>query len=462
MEQSLNFEMLRSQWPELAELACMAERYVHSDPESCLVKLRNYTELMVRWLYRQERLPEGIKANLYDLMNADVFTSMMPEAIIMKMDALRIHGNRAAHGGRIKAKDTYWLLKEAYLLGVWLYVRYAHGNVDNCPKFSLPPLTQSSGRADDKRLEDAIRAQDESRERELALQRALQQEQEKAEHLTQRLNEARARNQHVADILSIDEAETRRRLIDSRLLAADWNVGEELKNTDQVTQEHPVKEQPTATGDGYADYVLWDEAHKPLAVVEAKKTSINAEQGRIQARLYADWLEKEYGQRPVIFYTNGYDIWLWDDHKTHGYPPRRVFGFYSKESLQYLIQQRETRLPLNSVPHVKDNEGKAVAGRLYQLETIARVSERFTNKYRQSLIVQATGTGKTRVAIALSKLMIDARWVKRVLFLCDRKELRKQAANAFNQFTNEPLYVVGKSKKQTGRTPGSTLPLIPA
>lgn len=113
MEQSLNFEMLRSQWPELAELACMAERYVHSDPESCLVKLRNYTELMVRWLYRQERLPEGIKANLYDLMNADVFTSMMPEAITMKMDALRIHGNRAAHGGRIKAKDTYWLLKEA-------------------------------------------------------------------------------------------------------------------------------------------------------------------------------------------------------------------------------------------------------------------------------------------------------------------------------------------------------------
>lgn len=460
MEQSLNFEMLRSQWPELAELACMAERYVHSDPESCLVKLRNYTELMVRWLYRQERLPEGIKANLYDLMNADVFTSMMPEAIIMKMDALRIHGNRAAHGGRIKAKDTYWLLKEAYLLGIWLYVRYAHGNVDDCPKFTLPPLTQSSGRADEKRLEDAIRAQDESRERELALQRALQQEQEKAEHLTQRLNEARARNQHVADILSIDEAETRRRLIDSRLLAADWNVGEDLKNTDQVTQEHPVKEQPTATGDGYADYVLWDEAHKPLAVVEAKKTSVNAEQGRIQARLYADWLEKEYGQRPIIFYTNGHDIWLWDDHKTHGYPPRRVFGFYSKESLQYLIQQRETRLPLNSVAHVKDNEGKAVAGRLYQLETIARVSERFTNKYRQSLIVQATGTGKTRVAIALSKLMIDARWVKRVLFLCDRKELRKQAANALINSPMSRCMLSVNRKKQTGRMLGSTSPPI--
>ncbi|CAQ86024.1 MULTISPECIES: DEAD/DEAH box helicase family protein [Photorhabdus] len=448
MEQSLNFEMLRSQWPELTELAYMAERYVHSDPESCLVKLRNFDELMVRWLYRQERLPEGFKANLYDLMNADVFTSMMPEAIIMKMDALRIHGNRAAHGGRIKAKDTYWLLKEAFLLGVWLYVRYGHGNVDDCPKFTLPPLSSSSNTTDKKHLEKALKAQDESRERELALQRALQQEQEKAEQLTQRLHEAKARNQQVADILAIDEAETRRRLIDSRLISADWDVGTELQNTDQVIQEHPVKEQPTTSGDGYADYVLWDDTHKPLAVIEAKKTSVNAEQGRIQARLYADWLEKEYGQRPVIFYTNGYDIWLWDDHKTQGYPPHRIFGFYSKESLQYLIQQRETRLPLNTVPHVKDSNGQLVAGRLYQLETIARVSERFTNKYRQTLIVQATGTGKTRVAIALSKLMIDARWVKRVLFLCDRKELRKQAGNAFKQFTNDPLYIVGKSKRE--------------
>lgn len=448
MEQSLNFEMLRSQWPELAELACMAEHYVHSDPESCLVKLRNFDELIVRWLYRQERLPEGFKANLYDLMNADVFTNMMPEVIIMKMDALRIHGNRAAHGGRIKAKDTYWLLKEAFLLGVWLYVRYGHGNVDDCPKFTLPPLSSSSNTADKRRLEEALKAQDESRERELALQRALQQEQEKAELLTQRLNEAKARNQQVADILAIDEAETRRRLIDSRLISANWDVGTELQNTDQVTQEHPVKEQPTTSGEGYADYVLWDDTHKPLAVIEAKKTSVNAEQGRIQARLYADWLEKEYGQRPVIFYTNGYDIWLWDDHKTQGYPPRRIFGFYSKESLQYLIQQREMRLPLNTVPHVKDSNGQLVAGRLYQLETIARVSERFTNKYRQALIVQATGTGKTRVAIALSKLMIDARWVKRVLFLCDRKELRKQAGNAFKQFTNDPLYIVGKSKRE--------------
>ena len=453
MEQSRNFEMLRSQWPDLASLATAAEQYVHSDPESCLVKLRNYDEQIVRWIYRQERLPEGFKASLYDLMNASVFTSIMPEAIVMKMDALRIHGNRAAHGSTIKAQDAYWLLKEAFLLGLWLYVRYAQGNVDDCQPFALPPLSGALNTSvnlteQQKRLDTAIKDLDSAREREIALQRALQKEQEKTEILEQRLHEVKDRNQQVADILSLDEAETRRHLIDSRLIAAGWDVAPDAANTEQVSQEHPVKEQPTTSGNGFADYVLWDDSHKPIAVVEAKKTKVSPDKGRTQARLYADWLEKEYGQRPVIFYTNGYDIYLWDDHKTQGYPPRKVFGFYSKESLQYLIQQRETRLPLNEVPHARDSKGELVAGRLYQQETLARVSERFTQKYRQSLIVQATGTGKTRVAITLSKLMIDARWVKRVLFLCDRRELRKQAGNAFKQYISDPMYVVGVSPKK--------------
>lgn len=447
MDKSLNFEILRDQWPDLTVLAMAAERYVHSDPESCLVKLRNFDEQIVRWIYRQERLPEGYRASLYDLMKASVFSSIMPEVIIIKMDALRIHGNRAAHGDKIKVKDAYWLLKEAYLLAMWLYVRYAQGNIEDCPEFTLPPLeTKFSNIEQQKHLKAAIQEDNENREREIALQRSLHIEQQKNEQLEKQLNEIKTRNQHVANILSLNEAETRRRLIDSRLIAASWDVGANLTNTDLVTQEHPVKEQPTPTGNGYADYVLWDDNHKPLAVIEAKKTSVNAEKGRTQARLYADWLEKEYQQRPVIFYTNGYDIYLWDDHKLQGYPPRKVFGFYSKESLQYLIQQRSTRLDLSTMPHVKDAKGDLVAGRLYQQETIARVTERFTQRYRQSLIVQATGTGKTRVAIALSKLMIDARWVKRVLFLCDRKELRKQAAKAFNEYINDPIYIVSRSK----------------
>ena len=128
-----------------------------------------------------------------------------------------------------------------------------------------------------------------------------------------------------------------------------------------------------------------------------------------------------YGQRPVIFYTNGYDIWMWDD--ALNYPPRKVFGYYSKDSLQYLVKfQRPARKPLNSL-----EVSETIVNRLYQIEAIKRVCERFLQGHRKALVVQATGTGKTRVAIALADLLIRAGWVKRVLFLCDRRELRKQA-----------------------------------
>ena len=174
----------------------------------------------------------------------------------------------------------------------------------------------------------------------------------------------------------------------------------------------------------------------PLAVIEAKKTSVDPERGRQQAKLYADGLEKMHGQRPVIFYTNGYDIWMWDD--VAGYPPRKLFGYYSKDSLQYLVTfQRASRKPLNSL-----EPNSAIVDRLYQIEAIKRVSECFSQNHRKALIVQATGTGKTRVAIALVELLIRAGWVKRVLFLCDRRELRKQAKNAFGDFLSEPVRIV--------------------
>jgi type I restriction enzyme, R subunit len=140
--------------------------------------------------------------------------------------------------------------------------------------------------------------------------------------------------------------------------------------------------------------------------------------------LYADGLEKTEGQRPVIFYTNGFEIWIWDDGQ--GYPPRKLYGFYSKDSLQYLVHQRSGKKPFDSFPLKPE-----IVNRLYQQEAIKCIPERFASKHRKALIVQATGTGKTRVAIALTDLL-DSRWlVKRVLFLRDRRELRKQAFNAF-------------------------------
>lgn len=447
---SINFEMLRTHWPELATLGAHAENYVYTDPESCLVKLRNYIELIVRWLYRKERLPEGYRASLYDLLEAHAFKSAVPEQVTMKLDAIRIHGNRAAHGDKIKDGNAIWLLKEAAIVGAWLYLRYANGHADDFQKFQLPPkpeakssLTPKQLKKHQEQLEKAKEELEAAQQREISILRDLQADKEKIEELEKRLKESRQRSEKAANVLEMNEEETRLRLIDSRLIAADWDVAEKGQNTDQVTQEHPVKEQPTDTGNGYADYVLWGDNGKPLAVVEAKSTRHNAEKGRAQAKLYADWLEKEYDQRPVIFYTNGYDIYIWDDHKATGYPPRKLFGFYSKESLEYLIQKRTNRKNLTQTPIATD-----IAGRLYQIETITRVAERFEDKQRKSLIVQATGTGKTRVAIALTKLMFDARWAKRILFLCDRKELRKQARNAYNEFINDPIFVVGSTAKK--------------
>jgi type I restriction enzyme R subunit len=169
--------------------------------------------------------------------------------------------------------------------------------------------------------------------------------------------------------------------------------------------------------------------------VEAKKTSRDVETGRKQAIAYANALEAQYGQRPVIFTANGHDITIWDD--AQGYPPRPLFGFYSKGSLQYKVYQRGAKKQLAEI-----TVDPAITNRLYQIEAIRRVSERFTEKQRRALLVQATGTGKTRVAISLTDVLMRAGWVKRVLFLCDRTELRKQAKNAFSEFLKEPLTIL--------------------
>ena len=240
--------------------------------------------------------------------------------------------------------------------------------------------------------------------------------------------------------LRFTEDNTRKWLIDRDLRMAGWDVPSGTSSNESVGQEVEVQHQATATGKGYCDYVLWDDNGKPLAVVEAKKTVVDARAGQEQAKQYADALEKQHKQRPMIFFTNGHDIWVWDD--AAGYPPRSIYGFYSKDTLQYRVSfQRREKLDL-----IKDvRPDPVIAGRMYQIESITRVAERFSQRHRRALVVQATGTGKTRVAIALSKLLIDARWAKRVLFLCDRKELRKQAKQAFNDFVSEPIYVIGQA-----------------
>jgi type I site-specific restriction endonuclease len=155
---------------------------------------------------------------------------------------------------------------------------------------------------------------------------------------------------------------------------------------------------PNKSGEGFVDYVLWGDDGLPLGVVEAKRTRRDARIGQRQAELYANCLEKEFGQRPVIFYTNGYEHWLWDDLR---YPPREMQGFLTKDELQLIVQRRSTRRPL-----AKEDVDPVIVERFYQTRAIRRVTEAF----------EATGAGKTRTVVALADLLMRANWVKRVLF----------------------------------------------
>ena len=433
---SVNFEILRDGWPELAALGAFAESYAHADPTSALMKLRLFAENLTKDIYRDLRLPKPEQSTLVDLLKNDAFCAITPKVVLDKLHALRIHGNKAAHGEPVRAHHALWLLKEAHDLARWLCIQYGKVRANQLPVFVQPSTSEKADARERRQILEILSAQEAQMEALLSELEEARSKANAAEKEAAELKELASAAQAAADELQFNEAETRTRLVDSFLASAGWDVGEGLMSTEQVGKEVELDGQPTATGIGYADYVLWDDNGNPLAVIEAKKTAVDAESGRHQAKLYTDSLEEKYRHRPVIFYTNGFDIWIWDD--AQNFPPRRLYGFYSKDSLQHLANyQRAQKKTLDTI-EINDQ----IVDRLYQMEAIKRVTERFAQKHRKALIVQATGTGKTRVAIALTDLLIRAGWVKRVLFLCDRKELRKQAKNAFNDFLSEPIRII--------------------
>lgn len=455
---SLNFEPLRSTSPELANMGGHAEHYAYSDPESSLVKLRNFGERVVDHVYRQLRIPKPIQAKSVDLLNNASFAMAVNKDVLDKLHLLRKFGNPAAHGESVPVQNALRAVHEAWQLARWLHVTYVGGKASDFAPYQEPRVEGIDSKADLKREKKRL-AEDNAIKEERLKAALLELEALRAAETTQwaainkeskvipeaELIKLAEKSEAIANQLKFSEDRTREFLIDRDLAQAGWQVPTKDKKSENVGIEVEVKHQATNTGIGYIDYVLWDDNGLPLAVVEAKRTTKDARIGQAQAKDYADGLEKIHGQRPMIFFTNGHDIWVWDD--AMGYPPRKVYGFYSKDSLQYRVsfqrQQRQDLLKVQPDPNI--------AGRLYQIETLTRVKERFAAKHRKSLIVQATGTGKTRVAIALSKILIEAKWAKRILFLCDRKELRKQGKKVFNDFLHEPIYVFGDSTNTTSK-----------
>jgi type I restriction enzyme R subunit len=452
-----NFKFLEQKLPELAALGNIAEDYVYADPSTSAVKLRLFAERFVDIIYTILNLPfESNDRNLINLLINEPFKKSVPIPIINILHSLRLNGNKAAHGAQLNSENALTLLSSAHQLSKWIYASYCAGNLNSVPDFKSPEYYKDSDWQKEK-----LNVLKELLDKENKLQNVLGELQKEREKLSQiqkskeELEKLLVNSANISNQLNFSEEQTRRILIDEMLVSVGWNVDPDNKQTEDVYPEYEVKHQPTDSGIGYADYVLWADG-KPIAVIEAKKTSKDSNIGRKQAQLYADGLEKMHGQRPIIFYTNGFETHIWNDAANE--PPRKIFGFYSKDSLQYLIFQHNQRQNLDSA---KINY--SITDRPYQIEAIKRVLEKFQSKRRKALIVQATGTGKTRVAISICDVMTRHNWAKNILFLCDRRELRKQAKNVFQEYLpGSPLVILNfsSSKEKSKRIYLATYPAM--
>jgi type I restriction enzyme R subunit len=454
---SENFEFLRPENELLANLGGLAEAVLHIDPGSALTRLRSFAEELTKGIYKEERLPRMPQSSFYELVRNSVFEDCVSKSLIHQINFLRIQGNDTAHGAEGDIRNAQIALGTAHQLACYIALKYYGKKSEDFS--TLKDIKDPT--AELNKLQKSVSTyQKELNKQQEELQRVIDElERERTKNIEKLEAPAKPdqqkrkqQSQQVADSLQWNEAKTRTMLIDAMLLQAGWDIG----NSEQVGQEFEVVFPNNPSGKGYVDYVLWGDNGQPLAVIEAKKSgNTNLQAGREQARLYADSFELMGYQRPVIFYTNGYETFIWDDHQYNTYRP--VYGFYSKDSLDYLIYQRHYR----AAELETFNPDLTIADRPYQIEAIKTVAKHFQDQRRKALIIQATGTGKTRVAIALAELLLRTGWGKRVLFLCDRKELRVQADEAFKQnLPSEPRCVIGETNQidQTARIYIATYP----
>ena len=397
-----------------AEASVEAEKSIAVANVSCTILCRRALELAVKWIYANDReLVLPYQNNLSSLVYDINFKSMINEKVFNGMTYIIKLGNFSVHSNRkVTRKEAVLCLKYLFDFMDWIAYYYDSNYIET--KFDegkLPGESSANLKKEEREeLENKLVEKDEK------IEKILKENEELREKLTkQRTSKKIAYNFKVSDI---SEFETRKQFIDLDLKIAGWD-------STNIREEVEVKGMLNTQEAGHVDYVLYGENGKPLAVVEAKRTSKDAKIGQQQAKLYADCLEKEYAQRPIIYYTNGKEIYMWDDLS---YPERKVSGYYTQDELQLLIKRRDSKENLEHI-YIANN----IANRPYQLEAVKKVCESFEQKHRRALVVMATGTGKTRTAISLVDVLTSKNWVQNVLFLADRTELVKQAEKNFKK-----------------------------
>ncbi|MER9337892.1 DEAD/DEAH box helicase family protein [Mesorhizobium sp. M0293] len=450
-----NFTFLAAEFPTVHEAAVEAERQAGVSPTAAAFFAGKTVELAVKWAFRSDpglKLP--YQDNIAALLHEPSFRRAAGEAVFAKAKFINTLRNRAVHEEKtIRPGDAAGAVKELFHVCFWLARTYA---LKAKPADGLAFDASVLARRDEtlKKAFAHLKAQQAELDAKNGELTKLLSDRQNLDAELQRLRAEVAAARRAAEATpsthDYNEAGTRDRYIDLLLREAGWA----LDKAEDI--EFRVEGMPNEQGVGFVDYVLWGADGKPLGLVEAKRTRKDARQGQQQAKLYADRLEARYDQRPVIFYSNGYEHWIWDDQR---YPPRQVGGFYKCDELELLVQRRTSRRKLTET-----RIDTKIAGhkRPYQQRAIRAIAKSFEDDgERKALLVMATGSGKTRTVIALVDLLMRAGWVKRVLFLADRVALVNQAAGAFKAHLPDsaPVNLVTERTSE-GRVLLSTYPTM--
>nr|WP_147535946.1 DEAD/DEAH box helicase family protein [Bacillus marasmi] len=394
--------------------ACLeAEKALIVSPATCAILARRALELAVKWLYSSDsELKVPYQDNLSSLIHDSNFLAIIDEDFLPLLKYIVKLGNVSVHSNANIGRDEAILsLHNLHQFVAW--IDYCYSDEYTAKEFDESLLQQGEEkRVRPKELQD-LYEQLSSKDRRLEEMMKENEELRKANTAKRESNT----EQYEFQVDELNEFETRQKYIDLDLKLAGWEFGKD------VVREYEVTGMPNNQGIGFVDYVLFGDNGKPLAVIEAKRTSKDPNAGKQQAKLYADCIEQMHGQRPVIFYTNGFETYIW--HQP--YPPRKVSGFYNKADLKLVIDRLTMKRKFENI-EINDD----ITNRYYQKESILAVCDALENNQRKMLLVMATGSGKTRVAISIVDVLSRHNWIKNVLFLADRKTLLLQAKKNFN------------------------------
>lgn len=434
--------------------ACIeAEKIYATSPSLCAVGCRKALELSVKWVYAIDNsISMPYRDNLSSLLHEQSFRECVDERVWRRLIGINKLGNLSVHTERrVATEDAILSLRSLFDFVDWIDYCYGpeyenrHFDEAKIPKKGVQLTLQQVKFI--KAREELISQKDEEIKRLEARLKAMsaQATVDKAAHI-----ETRSFNPE-----EISEYKTRKHYIDWDLALAGWKIDENALEEREVTGMS--REKDSDSGTGYIDYLLLGKDNRPLAIVEAKRTMYSPQKGIQQARLYARCLENEYGYRPPIFLTNGFETFFLDDDSA---PMRKVSGFFSQDELQRIINRRSGTVKPSTL---RVNETIAGGGkRYYQVEAIERVCANIESGHRKSLLVMATGTGKTRVSAALTDVLMRSGLVKNVLFLADRVALVRQAKSGYQDYLpNETLCnLVSNKDDRNARIVFSTYPTI--